>query len=263
MNNSVKKFIFLTILINIFLSVFANGSQDRTRQSFGSIQLKIVNLTNNTIKFYFNRLYVPIEIESKNEYITMNMLVAHSRTPLNAVVPSFIGIQYNDDENIVVYRFGHRISEMIFLANNQYVVVVKDSSVDFIEGNIDDPYDYFDESLYQKPYVDWHRERLGENFVEIKIENYSGSNKQVIIYSVYEDQKRINISDGMTEIYTIDDRIFSLGGIRVQVSEGDWTKENIILTNLWRRNSETSIFDYQLSNIKLQLNMNGYEISYY
>jgi hypothetical protein len=64
MNNVIKKTMFLTVFINVLLSVFANGTQDRDSQTFGSIQLKIVNLTNNKINFYFNTLYGPREIKS-------------------------------------------------------------------------------------------------------------------------------------------------------------------------------------------------------
>jgi gamma-glutamylcyclotransferase (GGCT)/AIG2-like uncharacterized protein YtfP len=261
MNNGMKKFIFLIVFINVFLSIFANGTPDRDRQSFGSIQIKIVNLTNDTIKFYLNRLYAPREIKSQEEYITEKMLVSHTITPLFVGVPSFIGIQYNNNENIIVYRFRHRISEMIFVSNNQYIVVIKDSGINFIEGNIDDTYDFFDESLYQSwPNLDWLRESLGEKIVELMIENNSGSEKTIWIYTVIESLRTIIIQDGMTEKYTIDDRVFSIGDMRIQVVENGWTTDHILLSNLPRR---TSILNYQPINIKLKLNSNGYEISYY
>jgi hypothetical protein len=140
MNNVIKKTMFLTVFINVLLSVFANGTQDGDRQTFGSIQLKIVNLTNNKINFYFNTLYGPREIKSQEEYITMKTLASYSRTLLDTVIPSFIGIQYSNDENIIIYSFFRIMGELRFLENNQYIVVVKDSSINFIEGNIDDTY---------------------------------------------------------------------------------------------------------------------------
>jgi hypothetical protein len=270
MNIWNKKNILLIIFINTLLSISANGSLDnRNRQSFGSVQLKIVNLTNDPIKFYLSRLYAPIEIKSQEEYITEKTLVSHPLIPLQVEVPSFIGIQYNNDENIIVYRFKYGSFERIFSSNNQYIVVVKDSNINFIEGNIDGTYDYFDESLYIDSYPyekDWYREKIGINTVELKIENNSGSNRLVYIdtaYGVIGEIGRISIEDGTSELYTIDDRIFSLGGMRVIVIENGWATDNILLTNWRHRNNETSIFNYQPTNIKLRLNKNGYEISYY
>jgi hypothetical protein len=190
----------------------------------------------------------------------MKTLVSYSRAPLVTVIPSFIGIQYSNDENIIIYSFFRIPGELIFLENNQYIVVVKASSINFIEGNIDDTYDYFDEALYQRPLSnDWWRERLGENIVELKIENNSGSYIQIYIETVYEE-KIIAVEKGMTVIYSIGNKLISLGGMRIVTDN-----ESILLENFWNRgrNSNASIYSNRPINIKLKLNRNGYEISYY
>jgi hypothetical protein len=252
----MKKIIFLFIFTNIFLTIYANGIPDRNRQSFGAIQLKIVNLTDNTIYFYFNRLYNPTEIKSSEEYVTMNMLVSHVSTPLGIEVPSFIGIQYTD-ENISIYSFRYRSSEIIFTGNKQYIVVVKDSDVNFIEGNIDDKYDYFDESLYQTASgLDWYRERLAQHFIEFKIENHSGEGKVIWIYTICEDLLEIMIDDEMSEIYTIDNRLLQLGGMRMQIVDNGFTVDQFIFKDLYQKDVKYP------GIVEIKLNTNGYEINY-
>jgi hypothetical protein len=209
----LRRGIFFTLFLLICPSVFANGTPDRDRQSFGSIQLKIVNLTNETIKFYFDRLYIPHEIKSREEYITEKRLVSHNRSiPISIGFPGFIGIQYGNNNDIIVYSFQYRISERIFLSNNQYIVVVKDTSIDFIEGNVDDVFDYFDETLYQKRLeLDWRRERLGENYIRFNFTNNSKTSKEINIYTVVEERHAFTIRSNESNAYIIDDRLFSLG----------------------------------------------------
>jgi hypothetical protein len=260
MNGRIKKTLFLIVFINVNLLVFANGSQDRYQQSFGAIQLKIVNLTGNTIYFYFNRLYFPTEIKSNEEYITQNTLVSHQHLPLDNGIPSFIGIQYFNDKKIIIYRFRYRISERIFLKNNQYIVIVKDSDIDFIEGNIDDTHDYNNESLYQRfPNLDWDLERLGQHLIEFKIENNSGSRRVVWIYTILKDLVTLVIEDEKIENINIDYRLLQLGGMRLQVVDNGYTVDSINIRYLPSNSPEGEIIP---SIIEINLNKYGHGIFY-
>jgi len=256
---------FLLFFIICF-SVFANGTPDRDRQSFGTIQLKIVNLTNETIKFYFDRLYYPYEIKSQEDYITMNRIVSHDRSiPLSIGFPGFIGIQYGINNNIIVYSFHYRISERIFSSNNQYIVVVKDTSIDFIEGNIDDIFDYFDESLYQKsPELDWRRERFGENYIRFNFTNNSRTTKEINIYTVVEERHAFSINSNESNTYIIDERLLSLGGMNILILMDGGFIENIFLTNTTRKyNGNITYTGYdKFFNINVVINDDGYDISY-
>jgi hypothetical protein len=162
-------------------------------------------------------------------------------------------LQYDFEDNIIVYSFQHRNASRIFQSNNQYIVVVKDSRIDFIEGNIDGEYDYLDETLYQGfPRIDWHRERLGERYIEIKIENNSAGTKLIWVYSIVEDLREILIRDQASYLYKIDARLFTLGGLRIQVQRGAQRNPfHILLRN------------HHSSNLNIILNSNGYEIIYY
>ena len=261
MFNILKRFIIILLFLNITMSVFATGNQDRRRmQSFGAIQLKVVNLTDSSIYLYLNRLYIPSEIKSQEEYITENMLVSHQHFPLENGIPSFIGIQYSNNENIIIYRFRHNILSRIFLSNNQYIVVVNDSNINFIEKNIDDEIDYLDESLYQEfPWIDWNMERLGQHSIEFKIKNNSGSRRVIWIYTVQDELITLVIENGMTENIIYDHRILELGGIRLQVVDSGYTVENINIRNFSTRNPDGAIYP---STIEIILNSNGHSINY-
>jgi len=260
MNRGIKRTIFLVVFINANLMVFANASQERYEQSFGAIQLKIVNLTSNTIYFYFNRLYVPTVIKSNEEYITPNTLVSHQHLPLDNGIPSFIGIQYYNDDKIMIYSFRYRITEMVFLANNQYIVVVKDSGIDFIEGNIDDAYDYYDESLYQRfPKIDWDLERLGQHFIEFNIQNNSGSRREIRAYTILKDSITLVIEDGKTEKIIIDYRLLGLGGMSLHIQDKGYPVDTINIRYLSSENAEGTIIP---SIVEINLNKNGHGIFY-
>ena len=258
MSKVSKISIFLLVLFYNITFLFANGSiENRNLQSYGSIQLKIVNLTDFPIYFYFNRLYFPVEILSQDEYITVDTLVTHIRTPIGEMNPRFIGIQYNTNEEINIYSFSHSIRERVFVQSNQYIVVVKNSDINFIEGNIDNEYDYYDESLYQQfPRIDWYKQRSGSNNFELTINNDSGSNRVIWIFSVFEERKEFIMENGSTEKYIIDHLYFRLGGMRIQVVERGWTIEQILLGYAYRRT-------YDTFNLNIRLTENGYEISYY
>lgn len=262
----LRRNIFFVLFFMICFSVFAGGTPDRDRQSFGTIQLKIVNLTNETIKFYFDRLFYPYEIKSQEEYVTMSRLVSHDRSiPLSIGFPGFIGIQYGNNDNIIVYSFQYRISEKIFLSNNQYIVVVKDTTIDFIDGNVDSIYDYFDESLYQKSSeLDWRKEKLGENYIRFNFTNNSRTTKEINIYTVVEERHAFSIKNNESNNYIIDERLFSLGGVNILILMDGGFIENIFLTNTTRKYNGNITYTghdkYLIMNILI--NDNGYEISY-
>jgi hypothetical protein len=262
----LRRGIFFTLFLLICSSVFASGIPDRDRQSFGSIQLKIVNLTNETINFYFDRLYIPREIKSQEEYITMKRLVSHGNSiPISIGFPGFIGIQYENNDDIIVYSFHYRILEITYSINYQYIVVVKDKSIDFIEGNVDDVFDYFDESLYQKePNLDWQKERLGENYIHFNFTNNSRTSKGIHIYTIVEERQRFTIRSNESNAYIIDDRLFSLGGMRIVILMHGEVFENIYLTNSTRKyNGGITYTGYdKYFNINIIINDDGYCISY-
>jgi hypothetical protein len=273
----MKRICILLFIVTGMIPLFADGRQERDRQAYGQIQLKVVNLTSGTIRFHFNKLYDPWEIKSQEKFVTMN-------TPINNEYPGFIGIEYNN-RDIIIYRFHYYISERRFLHNLQYFVLVMETNIQFIEGNIDEQIDCSDESLYESrwkdydwrdnellayyrehgfPIANWAKERLGEHFINITIENNSGSRKAIGINTVVENsstprsegQRIINIEDEMIETYTIDYLFYQLGGVEFLLYDGGWIIDRININLSSRGNYEIP------SIIELKLNANGYEIVY-
>jgi hypothetical protein len=272
-----KIFVFLLIIAGI-IPLHADGRQERDRQAYGQIQLKVVNLTENSIKFHFNTLYKPREIKSQEEFVTMN-------TPVNKEHPGFIGIERNNNGNAIIYRFSYHISELRFLHNLQYFLLVMDNSVQFIEGNIDEQINYFDESLYESrwkdydwqndelkafywengyPVANWYKVRLGLHFIDLFIVNNTGSRIGVRINTILENEnapqdeyrKTLIMNNRMTEKYTIDYELYMLGGIVLNIYDSGWRIDHIDFSILSFLNHET------LSAIELKINSNGHEVIY-
>jgi hypothetical protein len=235
-------FFIYWLFFNVFV-IYSEGTPDKDKQAYEQIQLKIVNLSDAKINFYFNRLYFPKEIDVNEEYITMNTPITESNE-----YPGFIGIQYNN-EDIIVYRFASRGHVRIGV-NRQYIVVVKNDSINFIEKKHDENIDYFDETLYQR-YGYWYKEKLGEKFIEIKINNNSKTPKSLHIYTIVEEVHRLSIGvNAASKSYIIDDRLFALGDIEILILDNERFFDQIFLRN------------YRRDNINIKINDNGYEISY-
>jgi hypothetical protein len=241
-------FAFLSIL-----SLFADGRQEREKQSFLQIQFKIVNMTNEPIHYYFDRVYFRQEINGQEEFITRRMTINKTYDDYR----SFFCIEY-DILSKVFFRFSYQNGERIARENAQCIVIVFESAIYIIERPFDERIDYSNESLFRggtsrfEPSPFWSRVDIGRKLIDINIENNSDITKDLSIYSINENPfKSISIRDGMYEIYTIDDALFSLVDIKIVIHESGRLIEEIYLKN--NRNE----------NIKILINNGGYEIRYY
>ena len=161
----------------------------------------------------------------------------------------------------MVYRFNRSVyhGRMDFRGVGQYIVIIKDSGIGFIEGNFDDEYDYFNESLFQQNHnAHWVMERLGEHFIDFEFVNNSGSGITITVETIQGRGPSIGIENGMSEIYTLDDRLFSLGNMNIHVLDShNRTKDNIFLKNHY-------LGTYgPLKILRVKINANGHEIAYY
>jgi hypothetical protein len=260
----MKKILIFCFIINNIISLFADGTPERDRLAYNQIQLKVVNLTDRTINFYFNKLYGTWgydrwQIRSGEEFVTMN-------TPVNDDYPGFIGIQYNtapghqtnEVNPIIIYKYSFVPFTRRDRVKKQFFVLVMDSEVQFIEGNIDEKTDYFEKSLYQNRLTDsyWYKVNLGQGFVELKIENNSGSVKIIRVTTVLENQREITIGNRMAETYTIDYQLYLFGGINIEVSDNGSTYDIINLRISWLKNYA------RINQIILRLKSDGHELAY-
>lgn len=252
-----KIFIFL-FMINSVILLFAGSTPERDRQAYEQVQLKIVNLSNGTIKFHFNKLYLDTYIGSQEEYVTMN-------TPVNREYPGLIAIEknitYDKSRSINYYQFSaYKSDELRFPSNRQYIVLVMESAIHFIEGSVDGEYDYFDESLYESGgELDWHKVTVGENRIHVHFTNNSNTRQNILIETILWERNSIALeSNESNSSYYIDDRLFSISGIEIVIFSNEGAYERIMLENNTQKSRENKFY-----NITLTINENGYEISYH
>jgi hypothetical protein len=165
-----------------------------------------------------------------------------------------------------------------------------ESNIQFIDGNIDEQIDYYDESLYQiqwknydyprsdnrfpayredgsgyYPDVDWIKERTGQRFIYLEITNDSGSPKQLRINTILtndsaprgEDRLMLIIESGMSITHRIDYLFYKLGGIEVivfDINRFQFTDHIIFIRIVGD--------DTRLNSIELKLKPNGHERTY-
>jgi hypothetical protein len=254
----MKKLFFISILFVNVLYLFADGRQERDRQAYPQVQLKVVNLTNKPINFYYNRLYFPNTINSREEFVTMN-------TPINRDYPGFIGIEYNNDKNIIIYKVEPRYLEPgIPRYNMQCIVLISETEINIIDGDIDETVDYsnenyFDERVSQyKNGIVWQKVETGKEYIDIKIENRSGISKKAALYAVYKESYGIaGIHDGESIIYTMDAATFSFIEVYINIYNYNWS--------LLSDNSDQFIYlkNHRGKNIHIIIRENGYELNYY
>jgi hypothetical protein len=223
---------------------------------YNQIQLRIINLTENDIKFYYNDLGRDIGTFKPNQqYTTM-------KHPINIDYPGVIAIEYNINDYFgkytEIYKYYHS-SEVRDLWT--FTVVVKEGFVGFIYGDLDQDYDYDDEGLYRHPWSRWIKIILGDKTITIEVENKSAEDKQfdVRLFYIYGEARKeagsFNrlLSYNEKHIFRINETIYSLK-IPYLYIEGvtpETEVEYIYLQNRYRR------------NIKIILQNNGYELIYY
>jgi hypothetical protein len=69
----MKRILILVLLAVLHCSLHANPSMDKNILVYNYVQIKAINLTNEVIEFYVNRLYAPREIEPNESYITYSI----------------------------------------------------------------------------------------------------------------------------------------------------------------------------------------------
>jgi hypothetical protein len=240
----MKKHFILILFIISHCTLYADGEQERDRKAYEQIQLKIVNLTNSNINFYFNRLYYPREIKSGEEYITM-------KTPVNSDYPGFIAIEYNNE--IELYNYTH-IGELIPRDDHFWICTIKNEDINFIEIA---PEQFFEDTIGRNDYIVrkstsyWYKVNWNKFSIAIKIQNNT-DRRSIYIYGPDQEVVRMNLDKGKTSLYEIDDTLFSLNRkLRILVLQDGQFIQEIYLNNNRHK------------NIHLTISENGYEFQYY
>jgi hypothetical protein len=235
-------FIFFLCIVKCFI-LYADGIQEKERQAYEQIQLKIINLTDTDINFYFNRLYHPHKIKNNEEYVTM-------KTPVNSDYPGFIAIEYNNE--IQLYDYTH-IGELIPRDDHFWIITIKDENINFFEVT---PEQFFEDTIGQNGYNTkkstsyWYKPKWNEFIITIKIKNNTDK-KKIYIYGPYEDVVNMNLDKNETGLYEIDDTLFSLNRkLRILILQDGFLQE-------------ISLNNYNHKNILITIIDDGYELHYY
>jgi hypothetical protein len=234
---------FFLVLINGF-TLCADGKQEKDRQAYEQIQLKIMNLTDDKMLFYFNKLYDPQAIEKNEEYITM-------KTPVNFDYPGYIVIEYGNKKHFYNYTY---IGEIIPRDDRFWVITVKQDGIYFIQIP---PEQFFDNTIDQHGYSElkstsfWRKADEDQSNIIIEIQNNTDSKRRIYIYGPYEQVVDMDLDKNETGIYEIGNILFSMNRkLRIVVPKYGGVYQDIYLTN------------YERKNIKITLNKKGYEFQY-
>jgi hypothetical protein len=257
----MKKAVLFLMGLSFFNNfLFAGGAA--MDSPYNQIQLRIINLTDNDIMFYYNDLGRATGTFKPNEqYTTM-------KHPINIDYPGVIAIKYN----VYDYRKSYTEIYHYFLSSEYrdlwtFTVVVKEGFVGFIYGDLDQDYDYNDESIYtQPPSNRWDKITLDDKTITIEVENKSTEDKQfdVRLFNIYgearkEERKeaRINwmLSYDEKYIFRVNETIYLLKTPYLYI-DGVTQGNNTTLEYIYLQNRDRR-------NIKVILQNNGYELIYY
>jgi hypothetical protein len=116
--------VLLLIFVFSFSYLYANG-----RQEYPEIKIKIENRTNETVNFYFNRLYQPINLEPFNS--GNRFWWETGRTPVNDVNQGYFALEYSNGV-FELYTFQEEIRGMRPLRIDiDYTITITEDGVNF------------------------------------------------------------------------------------------------------------------------------------
>ena len=264
------KIYFLLLSFSIIgISVYGGGPPQRDTIINPHIQLRIINLSDTIIDFYFNNLNnVNARLDIKQEVVTY-------KSPITDEYPGFIAIK-KDNYNFEIYRTGSLRSGQI----GNFIVLVYNDKVEFYRvSDIDKNYLELNLMEYNSGNFDWWKIEISENNMIIEIENLTGEkvtissdgylfrniNHREIIGEWSEDMHFTHLENETKYIYTVNSEIFSLKNIWIEIFYESYLRypnldqigygrprDRIIINNLKRRNIKIILYGYDI----------GYEIRF-
>jgi hypothetical protein len=255
------------ILFQILIAFIAYAGPQRDSLNYYYVQLKIVNLSDNEIDFYYN------DLNHRNTHLVKGQEEITYKTPITDDYPGFIAIgRINSKLEIYKTRYINEIKCEFY-----YLVLIYNDTVKFyILYDINDDYKRVPEHQNRTSY--WEKLELSayKNII-IKLCNLSGETISIssngylfakdtttsIIGNGIDEYGNINLENDSKCIYTINSGLFSLKYIYFNLI---YPK---IYTNkeqtTWDRLRETiNVYNHKEKNITIIINgyNNGYEIVY-
>ena len=258
-----KYFLAIFALYFCILNLYAGGglnfdlTPERDRLTSPFLQLRVVNLTNNTVNFYYNRLHSPNILGSQQEFITRN-------EPINDFdFPGFIGIGCAENTDIIIYQIVPlSLTVGIRNLNMQCIIIIHETGINIIDGIIDETIDFSDDRYLAENLIsrknDFRFELVDTNRGNINVifENRSGIQMRVSIFSNFtQNPQHYYLENEMNEVYTVDRALFNLGNIHVMIREH---RAPVWVGPLYR----IRLYERETENIKIIIKKSGYEIIY-
>ena len=210
--------LFITTLITLLttISCFSVRDSERTQSvplNHYYVQLKIINLADTAIDFYYNSL------NHVDKYLNIGQEKITYKTPITNDYPGFIAIDRGTN-NLEIYTktYINEVKIEFF-----YIIVVHNDKIDFYEV-YDINENYLNLNKNQNRNLSWQKIELGKNNITIEIQNLTGesivitsngylfgdNNQTMIIGEGTKQDVIINLGNKAKCLYAINNEIFSL-----------------------------------------------------
>jgi hypothetical protein len=263
----MKKHIFIVVLFVICcFPISGGGRPQKDILNYYYVQLKIVNLSDAAVDFYFN------DLNSRNSRLDIGQEQITYKTPITDDYPGFIAIKRGDNDfEIYITSYIGEVKGEFY-----YTILIYNDEIDTLRmRDIND--NYLDLIEAQRHLDHWRKLEISENNISIEIENHTGErvtiisngylfrdiNRRSIVGEWSENGDYLHLENNTRCIYTINSEIFSLKYIYFIIFYANfWTypnndqlgygrpRDTINLNNLKRRNIKILLYGYDI----------GYEI---
>jgi hypothetical protein len=241
------------LFINI-INLYAVGIEERDRLPYMQIQLRVINMTDDSINFYFNKLFDPFLIRSTEELITM-------RAPVNNDYPGYFAVEYPNG-HLELCRFEDPVTEVRIFRDLSFSVIINEDEIKIIQG-------ITDEEIATKPNEQWYwLYRRSYNSKEILLEG----DYDIIFINSTNNRVNLYIGDPFNNLRSNQNRLDAYSGFHYKINKVIFQlhkRIEVVYSVYFGYGSPVYTLDlfyyittYGFNRIEVYINDTGYEIKY-